>query len=156
MSEQVTYVCQNSPHRQLKVEVDGELVVVQFESGSVKVTAEVATVLDALFKKRPKLGVGVVKADKAAALKIAEQHKQAHAIKGGVTAGAGFTKHSTEANLAIQMQQLGANSLDANAAADAIIDSQDTSGTSEVPVENATEAKQTAASVANLLQVSNK
>ena len=44
--ELVTYVCQQVPFLMLKVEVEGKVVKVQFDSGSVQVKPEVAKALD--------------------------------------------------------------------------------------------------------------
>jgi len=95
------------PHRHYKVEVNGEFVNVQFVKGSVQVTEEVAAVLDALFEKRPRIAVGVRKADKAAAEKIALAHKQANAMKGGMTSTGSVGATTNAENAALQIQQLG-------------------------------------------------
>jgi len=130
--EQVTYVCQQSPHRHLRVEVNGELVNVQFKDGSVKVDEETAAVLDDLFKRRPQIAHGIVKADRSAALALAKQHQRAAAIKGGVHAGSGFNTASNVPNHALQMQQLGSSEEDANLVAAAVAGSQDTVENSEI------------------------
>lgn len=116
-TEQVVYISPEMPGFGFKVPMPGEDVYVQFKKGQLVVDKPLADAIDALFAKKPQLGRGIVKTDKAEAEKLALKLQKVSAVKGGATSTNIASQHVALEEIAVEALSMGASEETAAAAA---------------------------------------